>query len=273
MPDPADLPATRGPLDVDGVGRELRRRGCAWPPPVAVETVASTNAEVATAARAGAEEGFLIVAEEQRSGRGRLDRSWSSPRGAGLTFSVLLRPMPPPGTWGWLPLIGGLALLTAVRQVGGVEAALKWPNDLLLGPDQAKAAGILAESGEGAVVLGMGMNVSTAAGELPDGATSLLAQGCRVSRERLLVELVLTLENLCDRWTDADGDAHRSGVLAAYRGGCTTLGRAVTVHLPQGATRTGIAEGIDFNGGLQVRGPDRSLTTVVAADVVHVRPA
>ncbi len=213
------------------------------------------------------------MAEEQRSGRGRLDRSWLSPRGAGLTFSVVLRPVPPQGTWGWLPLIAGLALLTVVRGGGVVEAGLKWPNDLLLGPAQAKAAGILAESGDGAVILGMGVNVSTAADELPNGATSLLAQGCLVSRERLLVELVLALETLYGTWTDADGDAERSGLLAAYRGTCATLGRAVTVHLPQGEIRTGIAEGIDSNGGLQVRGLDRSLTTVVAADVVHVRPS
>lgn len=214
----------------------------------------------------------MIVAEDQRSGRGRLDRAWVSPPGAGLTFSVLLRPSPEPGTWGWLPLIAGLALITAVREVCRAEANLKWPNDLLLGPHHSKAAGILAESGDGVVVLGIGVNVSTTTDELPDGATSLLTEGAFVSRERLLVELVLALEGLYAAWTDAEGDAQRSGVLAAYRGGCATLGCAVTVHFPQGETRTGIAEGIDSNGGLQVRGPDRSLTTVVAADVVHVRP-
>ncbi len=215
---------------------------------------------------------MLIVAEEQRSGRGRLDRTWVSPRGAGLTFSVLLRPPAPPATWGWLPLIAGLALVTSVRQLCDVEAALKWPNDLLLGPDQAKAAGILAESSDGAVVLGMGVNVSTKVGELPDGATSLLAEGAFVSRERLLVEVVPALESLYTAWTEADGDAERSGVLAAYHRSCATLGRAVTVRLPRGDALRGTAETIDPSGGLQVRTRDGTLTSVVAADVVHVRP-
>jgi len=212
------------------------------------------------------------VAEEQTSGRGRLERNWVSPRGAGLTLSVLLRPPPARSTWGWLPLLAGLATLDAVRELSGLQAALKWPNDLLLGPGQAKAAGILAESGDGAVVLGVGVNISTTSEELPAGATSLLVEGALVAREALLVGLLLALESLYAGWTAADGDAEASGVLAAYGRGCATLGRAVTVHLPQGDALQGIAEAIDASGGLQVRTADGTLTTVVAADVVHVRP-
>jgi len=277
VPEPADrsaeLSGLRQPLNAQRLHTELHRRGSRWPSPVVVPSVGSTNAEVVAVGRAGAPEGSLIVAEEQRIGRGRLDRNWLSPPGAGLTFSVLLRPMPPPGTWGCLPIIAGLALITAVRAVCVVEAALKWPNDLLLGPDQAKAAGILAESGEGAVVLGTGVNVSSLRAELPPGATSLLAEGAPVSRELLLVELLLALEALYRRWTAAGGDAEGSGVLAAYRQDCATLGRAVTVHLPRGDALHGIAEAIDPAGGLQVRTSEGALTTVVAADVVHVRPA
>lgn len=214
----------------------------------------------------------MLVAEEQTSGRGRLDRSWSSPRGAGLTLSVLLRPAPPPSSWGWLPILAGLAVLDAVRTLSNVDAALKWPNDLLLGPGQSKAAGILAESGDGAVVLGVGLNVSTTAQELPIGATSLLMEGADVPRELLLVELVLALQGRYVVWTDAGGDAETSAVLGDYRNVCATLGRAVVVHLPQGDALRGIAEAIDPSGGLQVRTPEGTLTTVVAADVVHVRP-
>ncbi len=276
MPEPADVPAEvaalRAPLDAEVIGAELRRRGSAWPPPVVLGSVGSTNVEVSAAARDGSPEGFLVVAEEQVSGRGRLARTWVSPRAAGLTLTVLLRPSPPPATWGWLPLIAGLALITAVREVSDLDVGLKWPNDLLLGPDQTKAAGILAESGEGVVVVGIGVNVSTTADELPDGATSLLARGAPVSRGRLLVELVLALQSRYAAWTEANGDADRSGVLAAYRNDCATLGRSVTVHLPRGDALHGIAEAIDPSGGLQVRTADGALTTVVAADVVHVRP-
>lgn len=252
---------------------ELTRRGSRWPAPGFVLTVESTNADVAAAARAGAVEGYVLVAGEQVGGRGRLDRSWVSPRDAGLTLSVLLRPVPPSGTWGWLPIVAGLALLSSVRAVSDLEAALKWPNDLLLGPDQAKAAGILAESVDGAVVLGIGVNVTTRLDELPEGATSLSAEGALVSRESLLAELLYALESRYDAWTTADGDAEASGVLADYLRNCATLGREVVVHLPQGQTLSGTAAGIDSNAGLQVRTPDGSVTTVVAADVVHVRPA
>lgn len=237
-----------------------------------VSTIGSTNAEVSAAARDGVAEGFVLVAEAQTHGRGRLDRSWVSPRGSGLTLSVLLRPTPPVGTWGWLPIMAGLALLTAVRELSDVQVALKWPNDLLLGSDQAKAAGILAESGDGAVIIGVGVNVSTTTDELPDGATSLLAEGALVSRDALLIGLVRALESWYATWTEANGEAEGSGLMAAYRDCCATLGRGVSVQLPQGDVLRGIAEAIDSSGGLQIRTHDGSLATVVAADVVHLRP-
>ncbi|MGI8627134.1 MAG: biotin--[acetyl-CoA-carboxylase] ligase, partial [Geodermatophilaceae bacterium] len=222
MPEPAELSAVRGRLDARAVREELRRRGSGWPAAGFASTVESTNFQVADAARKGEPEGFVLVAEEQTSGRGRLDRSWSSPRGAGLTLSVLLRPAPPRGTWGWLPILAGLATLDAVRTLSDVDAALKWPNDLLLGPGQAKAAGILAVSGDRAVVLGVGLNVSTTAEELPLGATSLLLEGAVLSREQLLVELVLALESRYVAWTGAAGDAEASAVLSDYRAACAT---------------------------------------------------
>lgn len=233
--------------------------------------MASTNADVAALARDGAAEGCVLVAEEQISGRGRLDRSWVSPRGSGLTLSVLLRPRSPILTWSWLPIVAGLALLTAVRRLTELDAVLKWPNDLLLGPARAKAAGILAQSGPGWVVIGMGLNVSTTVGELPSGATSLRAEGATVGREALLVELILALESGYAAWAGAGGNAEHSGLLADYVDSCATLSRCVTVQLPDGGALRGVAEGIDQSGGLTVRTDDGSLTTVVAADVVHVR--
>jgi BirA family biotin operon repressor/biotin-[acetyl-CoA-carboxylase] ligase len=271
VPDPADLTAIRGPLDAASIRQELRRRSSRWPQPQILSTVKSTNAEVIAAARRGAIEGLVVAAEEQTSGRGRLDRSWTSPRGAGLTLSVLLRPAPPVVTWGWLPIAAGMALLTAVRALSDVDVALKWPNDLLLGPDRAKAAGILAESADSAVAVGLGLNVSTTAQEMPNGATSLLAQGVLVSRETLLIELMTSLESWYAAWVDADGDADHCGLKAGYERCCDTLGRAVTVHLPANEVLRGTAEGIDSSGGLQVRTADGTRSTVVAGDVVHVR--
>src|SRR5688572_3072503 len=132
----------------------------------------STNAELMRAAGEDAPEGTVLVAEHQVAGRGRLDRIWTSPPRAGITVSFLLRPDVPAARKGWLPLLTGVALAEAVAEVTGVLASLKWPNDLLAA-DGRKLAGILAESTGRAVVVGVGLNVSTTTAELPDTGTSL----------------------------------------------------------------------------------------------------
>ena len=94
----------------------------------------STNAELARRARAGAEAGSVLVADHQTAGRGRLDRTWVSPPGSALTFSVLLAPdRVPVARWPWLPLLVGIAVAEGVRRVAEVDCSLKWPNDVLVG--------------------------------------------------------------------------------------------------------------------------------------------
>ena len=245
-----------------------------------VESTGSSNADLLARAVAepGSPEGQVLVAEEQTAGRGRLGRSWSSvPGGGALTFSVLLRPAGVPAARrGWLALLAGVAVASAVRSVAGVDAVLKWPNDVLV--DDCKLAGILAEqSPDGsAVVIGTGLNV-IAPMALPITpaslvATSLAAHGAgMVSREDLLLGILDQLE----RWYVAfrsDPDAARSGLLDAYRALCTTLGRAVRVELPQGRVLEGTATDIDEDGCLLVAGgPGDPVTPVSAGDVVHVR--
>jgi BirA family transcriptional regulator, biotin operon repressor / biotin---[acetyl-CoA-carboxylase] ligase len=146
-----------------------------------VEETGSTNADLLAQARSGAGEGLVLVAEAQTSGRGRMGRRWISPPRRALTFSVLLRPAVPAGLLGWVPLLAGVAVASALQQTAGVDARLKWPNDVLV--DGAKIAGILAERWGNAVVIGTGINVLQQRGELPvPTATSLLvAQGSRVA--------------------------------------------------------------------------------------------
>jgi BirA family biotin operon repressor/biotin-[acetyl-CoA-carboxylase] ligase len=252
-----------------------------------VASTGSTNADLLARAEAAgpgdgdlvadAAEGAVLVAEEQTAGRGRLGRSWSSTPGASLTFSVLLRPAPvPAGRRGWLPLLAGVAVASAVRSVAGVSAVLKWPNDVLVG--DRKLAGILAEqSPDGrAVVIGVGLNVATPAAELPVSpaglpATSLLAEGAVVSREALLLEILGQLETGYAAFR-ADPDPVRSGLLGAYRALCATLGQAVRVELPAGRVLTGEARDIDPDGRLliadQAGGP---AVPVSAGDVIHLR--
>jgi BirA family biotin operon repressor/biotin-[acetyl-CoA-carboxylase] ligase len=238
----------------------------------------STNADLVAAARAGAPEGQVLVAEHQRAGRGRVGRSWTAPPRAGLAVSVLLRPGQPgsgwpavdPGRWGWLPLLAGVALARAVTRVAAVGAVLKWPNDLLVGG--AKCAGVLAEVAGPAVVVGIGLNVTETADELPPGGTSLaLAGAASADRDALLGALLAELADWYCRWRAAGGDPE-AGLRDAYRGWCATLGSRVRVRLPAGAELTGTADTVDLDGRLVlVTGAGRR--ALAAGDITHLRPA
>lgn len=244
-----------------------------------VSQTGSTNADLLAAARAGAAGGAVLIAEEQTAGRGRLDRSWHSSRGAALTFSVLLRPAAvPPGRLSWLPLLTGVAVAAALRQRSGLDVSLKWPNDVLASPGvpgrPGKLAGILAEQAGQAVVIGIGLNVSSAADELPvPTATSLtLAGAAGLDRADVLVAILRELELWYLRWAASPdpGDAAASGLRAEYLRCCSTIGRDVRVELPAGALLTGRACDVDGLGRLLVSTAD-GVQAVSAGDVVHVR--
>jgi BirA family biotin operon repressor/biotin-[acetyl-CoA-carboxylase] ligase len=274
----------RPPLSERGLTRALVTPGSLWSRVEVRARTGSTNADAAVAAVQGAPEGLVVVAEQQSAGRGRRDRQWMSPPRAGLTLSMVLRPGQadpakgwpalPVGAYGWLPLLAGVALLDAVRRVAEVEAALKWPNDLLVG--EAKCAGILAEVVGDALVVGIGLNVSTRAEELPETtglpATSLkLAGAASVDRDPLLRALLRGFAGWYAGWREADGDAELSGLLAAYRRGCATIGRPVRVLLPGGGELVGEATSVDADGQLVIRTADGADRRVSAGDVLHVR--
>lgn len=260
---PAEL--SRRPVDADAVTARLAGRFLVE---AAAET-GSTNADLLAAAAAGAAAGTVLVAELQTGGRGRLDRSWVSPVGAGLTFSVLLRPAPPLPTWGWLPLLTGLALARTL----GSDARLKWPNDVLFGLRGGKLAGILVQAGGDAVVVGVGLNVSTTAEELPvETATSLLLEGySQLDRAELLIGFLSRFDGLCTGWQAHGGDAEASGLAGGYRASCATLGSDVSVELGT-HTLYGKAVQIDGHGRLVVQPTGGgALVPVAAGDVTHIR--
>jgi len=242
-----------------------------------VEETGSTNADLLAEAQAGAREGLVLVAEEQTAGRGRMGRRWISPPRRALTFSVLLRPAVPAGLLGWVPLLAGVAVASALEYTAGVDARLKWPNDVLV--DGAKIAGILAERWGSAVVVGTGINVLQQRGELPvPTATSLLmAQEVGPvddadTRERLLTAVLDEFARLYRAWLDQPrpGDADGCGLREEYLRRSGTVGAAVTVMLPGGQNLTGTAAGIDAAGRLEIRTP-AGLVQVSAGDVVHLR--
>jgi len=243
--------------------------GGLWSDVRVVAETGSTNADVLALARAGAPEGVVLSAEVQTAGRGRLGREWISRPGEALTFSALLRPAPvPQANWGWVPLLAGVAVVSAIRSVAAVSAALKWPNDVLAG--DGKLGGILAERAGDAIVVGIGLNVG--AGPPVPAATSLEAQGAAATdRSALLAAILASLGDWYGRWRESTGDAQSCGLHAEYLARCVTIGRVVRVDLPGGASVDGTATGVDSAGRLLVTSAFGGLTAVSAGDVVHVR--
>src|SRR5215472_1448721 len=284
--DPLSLDEERWPaLDAARLNGALASGAGPWREVRVVEQTGSTNADLLAEARAGTGDGLVLVAEAQTAGRGRLGRRWVSPPRGTLTFSVLLRPAGvPAGLLGWLPLLAGVATASALAKTAGVDARLKWPNDVLA--SGAKLAGILAERWGEAIVLGIGINVFQRRGELPvPTATSLrLAAPDAASRpagtdgadvrERLLAAVLDELARWYRAWLDQPrpGDADACGLRTEYLRRSDTVGAEVTVMLPGGQNLTGTATGIDPAGRLEVR-TLAGLVQVSAGDVVHLRPA
>jgi BirA family biotin operon repressor/biotin-[acetyl-CoA-carboxylase] ligase len=275
----------RPPLNAAALRRAVVTPGGLWTALDVVDATGSTNADLAARAARGAPEGAVLVAEEQTAGRGRLDRRWTAPARSGLFFSVLLRPgaaaadgaAPVPAErWGWLPLLAGVAVATALSRVGGVDTALKWPNDLLVTVDggERKAGGILAErSGADAVVVGIGVNVSLRAEELPvpTAASLALAGAAGTDRDPLLRAVLRSFADWYGAWRAADGDPAASRLQQTYAAGCATLGREVRAELPGGAELVGTAVAVDGDGRIVVAPSDGAAERALASgDIIHL---
>jgi BirA family biotin operon repressor/biotin-[acetyl-CoA-carboxylase] ligase len=241
-----------------------------------VDETGSTNADLIARAADGEDiDGVVLIAEHQTAGRGRNGRSWSAVPRAQVTMSVgVSTDGIASAAWGWIPLVAGLAVLEAIAAATGVDAGLKWPNDVLARPPaHGKLAGILAEvaAPAPAVVIGIGLNVSLRAEELPDpGATSLAVLGGRhTDRRDLIVALLDGLERRIEGLRVARGaDA---ALIAEYTAQSLTIGARVRATLPGDREIIGDARYVDDQGRLSI---DRGGETVVvsAGDIVHLRP-
>lgn len=230
--------------------------------PTFLAACASTNDELLKRAEAGAPEGSLVVSEIQSAGRGRLGRTWLSEPGQGLLFSLLARPTFPPEIAATLPLVAGLAVATSLRN-HGVEAGIKWPNDVLIG--ERKVCGILCEAQTSArgiegIIVGIGLNV----GEVPQ-AVAWRATGLPQPMDRLtlLAEICSCFEGFYRRW--------QAGALPALRAELDALdckvGKPITVK--QSTVLEGIARGIRDDGALLLETPDGKLTPILCGEITQ----
>jgi len=233
-----------------------------------LDSIDSTNLEALRQAKAGAPEGLCIVARTQTRCRGRLDRTWQSPPGAGLYMSLLLRPEFAMTAWPLITLMAALAVYESLMKTCDLRADIKWPNDILV--DEKKICGILSEmidtpSGH-AIVLGIGINLRDADPEL--NATSIDAESqFPVTRREVIAavheELAINYERLPTQPSSITKEwSHRSSYFS---------GKEVSVDLGNGEAYTGTTCGLEESGALRVRLPDGSLKTVHAGDVTRLR--
>lgn len=278
-----DSPNAASPLNATSVSNALHAAGVDIPQPTVLGVTESTNDEAIALAASGGPQWSMVVCDQQRAGRGRLGRSWETPPGQALLFSTVFRPPVAwaPSSWGWIPLIAGIAVCRAIEphiaEPLAESVGLKWPNDVIVdgnahdgscGP--RKLAGILAERRGNAVVVGIGINVDHIQSMLPiPAATSLALEGIHIPRSVLLADCLKSWISLWQRFEAAAGDAQASGTRDDYRRLCLTLGRRVRVEIA-GDNVIGDATDIDAGGHLVVEGAFGS-RRVSAGDVTHLR--
>ena len=237
------------------------------------ESLPSTNTELARMASEGAAEGLSIVADEQTAGRGRLQRAWSSPKGAGLYFSVLLRPTIPPSDWPLITFMAALAVGDALDEAAGVPTDIKWPNDLLSG--ERKICGILAEAIETpagrAVVVGIGINLTGEAfpKELKAVATSVGGvTGRQPERETILAALLRALS----RWYSLLNEPRGGEKIVAAWSSRSSYATGRLVQVSNGdEVWQGTTCGVEHDGALRLNTSSGEMKLVRAGDVYSLR--
>lgn len=233
------------------------------------ETINSTNLRAKLDADNGAPEGALVVADMQTAGRGRRGRTWSSPAGLNVYFTLILKPRYVPDKASMVTLVMALAVAEGIRETCGVEAGIKWPNDIVV--NGKKVCGILTEMSVEKdfihhVVIGVGINVGLQefAPELADTATSLQAEcGRKVPKAALVANIMKAFEKYYESFREK---TDLSDLVDSYNKMLVNRGKTVRVLDPKGEY-SGVAEGINELGELLVELPDGHVENVYAGEV------
>jgi len=262
VPDILRLEDIRHGLRTKAVGKEIHF----------YQEVTSTNTLAMGLAADGALEGTVVLAETQTSGKGRLGRKWISPK-RNLYLSVVLRPNIPMHKAPLITLTGAVAVVSAIRTTCGLEAGIKWPNDILI--SGKKVCGLLTEMSAEQdrirhIVLGIGLDVNMEMGELPPNvrslSTTLAAEaGAKINRNALLQQVLRDLERWYQKFLGNEGD-----VLNEWKKLNMTVGNRITVS-GAGEALDGLAQGVDSDGRLIVRLDNGTIRTLAAGDVTIVK--
>ena len=234
------------------------------------DTIASTMDRAIDLGMGNAPQGTIVIAETQTKGRGRLRRSWVSPRYKGIYFSLILKPKISPNQAPILTLLAAVSVCEAIKEISGLDVKIKWPNDILI--NHKKLGGILTELNAEMdeirfVVIGIGLNINNDRRSLIKGATSLKEEiKEELGRAKLLRKL---LEKLEDNYRDLAERSHR-GIIEKWRCLSSTLGKRVKIisHRKQ---LQGVAIDIDIDGGLLLRDDSGLIQKVMAGDLIHCR--
>lgn len=235
----------------------------------------STNLEAARLAGEGAPEGLCIIAGEQTAGRGRLQRQWVSPKGAGLYFSIILRPQFAQITWPLLTLMAAVAVHDTLLEACACETDIKWPNDLLF--REKKLCGILAETVETptgrAVVVGIGINL-TARSVPPDlvGVATSVADATGKSAELEVILAALTCK-LATHYSRLQGPDGPQRVVDAW---CARSSYAAGKRIRVSESEldfSGVTRGLEPDGALRIETDGREIKIVRTGDVTSIRSA
>lgn len=259
-PDHLDAGAITDVLQTTTFGKTLTVEG----------EVPSTQDLARAAAEKGAPEGFLVVAEQQNSGRGRMGRSWVSPYGKGIWMSMVLRPQVPIHCAPQLTLLTAAALCRSLRRVTGLPIGIKWPNDLLI--EGRKISGILLESAAEDerlkyIIAGVGISVNLMEQDYPEDvlqkAVSLrIAGGRSFNRTAIIADFLSEWEQLYELFLKEGFTA----IAAIWESMAVSLGKTVKLVTPQGEI-TGVPESLDESGAIRVRREDGSLATIFSAEM------
>ena len=263
IPDRLSASEIKRALNTKVIGREI----------LIFDEVNSTNDIAMEMGAKGREEGLVVIAESQSHGKGRLGRTWISPKGVNLYLSILLRPDFSPLQASALTMMASVAAAEAITETTGLRAVIKWPNDILI--EQKKVSGILTEMNAeeekiNYVVIGIGININMKKEDFPGNlrmpATSLMEYiGKKVERTKILCSLLESLDSTHE-------DLRNRGIMPLiikWRSLCSTINKRIKVTLP-GEVISGVAEDITPEGGLVVRIGEESTKTIYAGDITII---